>query len=341
MGRQDSAILVVKLSAMGDIVHALPAAHRLKELLPHHRIHWVVASRWAPLLQGVTCVHKVIPLSRGMLPYLKTLRSLRGYQAAIDLQGLLKSAVLTAGSTAPLRTGLAPHHAREPVASLLYNQKVSPTKRHVVEQLIEVVEEAARVLGKAPDTTPNKPVFGLHPTEEEIRWSESCLSTLGISPPFAVILPGTGWRTKTWTPDKFAVLANMISKKLSMPSLVVWGPGEEHLIPEGEGVFVAPPTGLREMISLLSRATVVVGGDTGPLHIAAALGVPVVGLYGPTLPERNGPYSEKAEVVVKPCPHRGEHKRECSEPCVESIPPDEVFKAVERLLSRYQSPTSL
>ncbi len=334
-------ILVVKLSAMGDIVHVLPAVHRLRELLPSATIHWLVSSRWAPLLKGVRGLDRVLTLDRGVVPYLSAMGMLRkgGYRLAVDLQGLLKSAVLArAGGKV---VGFDTAFAREPVAAILYSAKVSPLKEHVVEQLVEVAEGAARLLGTGNPTSGANPFFGIGVTDDEVEWGHGCLRSLGLSPPFAVLLPGTGWSTKTWSPDKFARLAEMMSMELSLPSLVVWGPGEEGLIPKGRGLFVAPPTGVREMMALLALSSLVVGGDTGPLHVAAALGVPVVGLYGPTLPERNGPYTDKAEVVVKSCPHRGQHKRECAEPCVESIPVPQVFHAVRRALGRAQSPNSL
>jgi heptosyltransferase-1 len=328
-------ILVVKLSAMGDIIHALPAVNLLKRLLPQSEIHWLIGQRWSPLLEGVRCVERVLTLKRGFSGYLDAVKSLRAnhYHAAIDLQGLLKSSALTACSGASVRAGFDTAFAREPVAALFYNIKVSPKRTHIVEQLMDLVEEAVSSFGGVHVKRGASDVrWGLVPTEAELQHARQTLSSLGLSEPFAVILPGTGWETKTWHPDKFVELARLINKAFLMPTLAVWGPGEEDMIPEGEGIFVAPPTNLREMMALLRMASLVVGGDTGPLHMAVALGVPVVGLYGPTLPERNGPYSNRCAVVVKECPNRGQHKRRCSQPCVESIEVDQVFSTVESLI---------
>jgi len=330
-------VLVVKLSAMGDVIHALPAVHRLRTLLPESEIHWLVSERWSPLLQGVSCVDGVLTTRRGLsgsLSLLKVLRA-REYGMAIDLQGLLKSALITMGSGAPLRVGFSPTFAREPVASIFYNYNVSPAGTHVVDQLVEMVERGVERLN--PHSSPPLPdedrvTFGLVPTTQETRWAEECLGELGLSPPFAVLLPGTGWETKTWEPEKFSILARELKRRHSIPSLVVWGPGEEGLIPAEPGVFVAPPTDIRQMMALLSLAKVAIGGDTGPLHMSVALGVPVVGLYGPTLPERNGPYCGKNAVVCVDCPERGGHKRVCTRPCVASLGVEQVLHAVGKVL---------
>ncbi len=327
-------LLVVKLSAMGDVIHALPAVNRLRRLLPNAQIHWLIAQRWSSLLEGIDSVDKVIPLPKGIGGYLETIKALRlqKYHAVIDLQGLLKSAVLTFGSGSPLRVGFDTAFAREPVASFFYNKKVSPQGSHIVEQLMDVAEEASSLFTELGDGKDREVIWGLDPSELEREWARRALLDLGIEGPFVVLLPGTGWKTKTWHPEKFCELAKLIDSYLSIPSLVLWGPGEDDLVPQDDGIFVAPPTSLREMMAILSMASLVVGGDTGPLHMAVALGVPVVGLYGPTLPERNGPYSQDSQVVVKDCPHGGQHKRRCAEPCVESIPVEPVFEKVARLL---------
>ena len=156
------------------------------------------------------------------------------------------------------------------MASFLYNRRVFPTKEHIVEQLVEVAEGAASALGIPFSPFDFTPTFCLAPTETEVEWAKGCLKSLGLSPPFAVLLPGTGWKTKTWHPQKFSELAGLLLERFARASLVVWGPGEEELIPQGKGVFVAPPTDLREMMALLSLSSLVVGGDTGPLHMVVA-----------------------------------------------------------------------
>jgi lipopolysaccharide heptosyltransferase I len=277
-------ILVFRLSALGDVIHTIPAVALLK---PAAEVQWVVEAPYAELVEIVSGV-RAIPVrlrkwSRSPAVHrhdaAAALRAMRGFDAAVDFQGLIKSAGLAWLSGAPLRYGFARRALREKGAAFFTNRAVDVEQsRHVVEwnrQLAEAV-------------TANRVAADEH-------WREFASDPQRKVAAFGrriVLLPGAGRPEKQWPVQSFRALAANYRGR----TVVAWGPGEEHLA-EAIGGDIAPPTNLRELAALLSDATLVVGGDTGPLHLAAALGTPVVGLYGPTDPRRNGPYGQIASTV--------------------------------------------
>jgi len=322
-------ILVVKFSALGDVVHALPAVRVLKERHPHHRIVWVVRRGIEELLKHVPFVDQVVAMSPGYKGFRQAVSRVRLEKPvmAFDFQGLMKSGLFAFLAGAPVRVGFHPRYAREPLAGWFVNNRVRvDPSSHVVEQLVTIAsmgEEAA------------VPSFGLEVTTRYRERAVMAIRTSGINGPFVVLLPGAGWPTKKWPVEHYSWLAREALAHYNVPSLVLWGPGEEELVAplRGKGhVRVAPSTTIGEMMAVLEKALVVVGGDTGPLHIAAALGRPTLGLYGPTYPWRNGPYGNDSLVLEVSCPRKGCYRRKCREECVASIPREMVWDALKVVL---------
>lgn len=260
-------LLVLRLSALGDVIHTIPAVAGLRNAHPHARIRWVVEAPYRELVEIVAGVEAVpVRLKKREL----SLRAMRGPDTAIDFQGLIKSAVLARLSGAKRRIGFDRHAIREKPALLFTNEKRAvDTTKHVIDQNLQ--------LAGVPWTAGN--------------WSAYPQKVEGFGGD-VVLLPGAGKPNKLWPVERFRELAKRIGDK----ALVVWGPGERDLA-EAIGARVAPPTNLRELAWLLQQAQVVIGADTGPLHLADALGTKVIGLYGPTDPRRNGPYTQLQHVI--------------------------------------------
>jgi lipopolysaccharide heptosyltransferase I len=281
-----SKILVLRLSALGDVIHAIPAVVALREA--GARVSWVVEAPYAEMVEIVAGV-PAIPVtmkrwgrhliaSRSQMAAAR--RALRGHDLAIDFQGLVKSAALGWLSGARVRYGFDRHAVREKPALLFTNRHVTIDRaKHVVEWNLQLAEA---VVGTALSRPPERRPYIDFATGGFDQYRDSI-----------VLLPGAGRRHKQWPADRFAQLARSIGER----ALVVWGPGDEQLA-RSIGARMAPPTTLRELAAILRGASVVVGADTGPLHLAAAVGTPVVGLYGPTDPRRNGPYGQLQRCVT-------------------------------------------
>jgi len=310
-GGEDSRLLVLRLSALGDVIHTIPAVMALVRSQPGVPISWVVEAPYQELVEIVAGV-EVIPVRLkkwGKAPLAsrddirRAFRRLRGATTSVDFQGLVKSAMLGWLSGAATRIGFDRTAIREQPALLFTNRKVPvDTRKHVVDQNLELAAAAGATL-ELP----------------EIPWERFAADPEGKLAAFrgaTVLLPGAGKPSKLWPVERFRELARQIGEK----ALVVWGPGERGLA-EAIGAPVAPPTNLRELASILLHARVVVGADTGPLHLAAALGTTVVGLYGPTDLRRNGPYGQVEHCV----------DRYRSTKLMESITVEEVVNALRKV----------
>jgi lipopolysaccharide heptosyltransferase I len=315
-------IALVKLSSLGDVVHAIPVAHALRVWWPRAQVTWVVERREQAILEGNPDLDHVVPVDTrlwrrefrrpaGAASVAVKLRGLvrqlaRGrFDAAVDLQGLWKSGVITALTRAPLRLGLSATHCRERASAWFTNRRVTPPGDavHVVDQYLAV---AAAGLGMDPSVV-GPPVFAIpaDPGAEGAmaRWLED----EGVKPGTLLTLlnPGSGGDHKRWAVEAFRRLGEELQVRLGGRVAIAWGPGEEPLARATAhgmrtGALVPPPTTIPEMIALFRRATLVVGGDTGPVHVAAVLGIPTVGLYGPTSARRNGPYGPRATAIQSP-----------------------------------------
>lgn len=308
-------VAIVKLSALGDVVHALPVATALKMARPAARVTWIVERREAAILRGHTAIDEIIDVDtrgwrRARAPAEvralgATLRALRrrlaraGFDAAVDLQGLVKSGVLTAATRAPLRVGFTPGRCREPLSALFTNRRVRPPAAalHVVDQNLALLGPVGIVPGQVRFDVPIDAA-----AEARI---EEWLGLVGLKARqrLVVINPGAGRATKRWPRERFRALGERLVGESGADVVVVWGPEERQDAEEiaaVAGAVVAPPTDVAALVALLRRASVVVGADTGPLHLAAAAGTPCVGLYGPTRAERNGPYGEGHATLQSP-----------------------------------------
>lgn len=263
-------LLVVRLSALGDVIHTIPAVVALKERCAG--IAWAVEPPYRELVETVANV-RAIPVSLKQWSFAKVndaRKNVRGFDTAIDFQGLIKSSLLARASGARERIGFASAYIKEKPAAWFLTKKVAidPSK-HVVDWNLQLAGVTMPEVDFAPFATGELDSGGA-----------------------VVLLPGAGRPEKVWPVERFRALAQRLGDR----ALVVWGPGEEERA-RAIGARMAPRTSLRELAKLLKTASVVVGGDTGPLHLADALGTKVVGLYGPTNPRRNGPYSQLQRCI--------------------------------------------
>jgi lipopolysaccharide heptosyltransferase I len=299
-------ILVLRLSALGDVIHTIPAVAALRE---EADVRWVVEAPYRELVEIVAGV-EAIPVRmkqwvRSPSLIAEARRAMRGAETSIDFQGLVKSAMLGWLSGAKERVGFDREAIREKPALLFTNRKERvDTTKHVIEQNLELVWSAAtQVAALAPASesgdlrrrTPDWTTYAGAPTK-----------TNDI-----IILPGAGKANKLWPIERWREIANRTN------AIIAWGPGERELA-ERIG-RLAPPTNLRELASLLRSARLVIGGDTGPLHLADALGAKVVGLYGPTKAWRNGPYGQLDHCI--------------QEKSMDAISVEAVMSMVERVLA--------
>ena len=332
------ACLIVRLGALGDIVHALPLAAALRAARPDARVDWLVDVRHRAILAFVDGLSHVVAVDTrrmggptGVPAVVRTLRA-AAYDLAIDAQGLIKSATLARLAGARRVLGFARSHLREPLARVAYDDVATPHEAHVVGQ--------ALALARAAGVDAATPRFPLQPPVSDI--GDRARGALGLDrrAPFALLNPGAAWPNKRWPADRFGRLARAIRERHGWPSIVAWGPGEEALAravvdEAGRGVAAAaPPTSLGDLLALLAGAGLVVSGDTGPLHLAAALGRPVVGLYGPTDPARNGPWAPADVTVSRAAVCRCSHQRRCRADswCIDDVTVEEVAAAVDRRL---------
>ncbi len=293
--------LIVRLSSIGDIVHALPTAAALAQTFPQSQIDWVVEKRHAGLLAANPHLNHVIQLDtlgwRKQLTSPATWHEMRTgiddlretpYDAALDFQGLWKSAVVAWMSSAKKRIGFAAKDLREPSAGILYSQTIPrPKQVHAVKENMALVES----LGAHSEQWQ----FPLPRDHQDDTYIENQLAPFNGGP-FLIVNPGGGWRSKCWSPDNYALLIREWAGTHPESIVVTGAPSEEPVMNEilaGAGTPSARyfPTTLIQFITLARRARLFVGGDTGPMHLAAAVGTPIVGIFGPTDPVRNGPFA--------------------------------------------------
>lgn len=336
-------LLVVRLTSLGDVVHAIPAAAALRRTYPAARIDWLVDERCRELVELVPVVDGCLVMPRprraAALPRLaRALRAAR-YDAAIDLQGLLKSALLARWSGARRVIGFGRGQVRERAARLLYTETPpAGAPGHVIDRNLALVA----ALGVEPRPAEFPIAAAASDVAETLRERLGGPDARG----FALLNPGAAWASKCWPPERFGALARRLQQARGLPSVVVWGGGERaraaRAAAASDGAAaLAPPTRIADLVALARAAAVMVAGDTGPLHIAAALGTPVVGLYGPTSPVRNGPWSAADRVVSRhgacgcrrdPAASSGVVVRRCAQarPCMSCIPVEEVAAAALR-----------
>ncbi len=349
MSAQQQRFLIIRLSSIGDIVHALPAVAALGEAFPQAEICWAIEKRHAGLLEGNPFLRRVIPLDtlswRSRLASGYTLEEVARsivalrevpFDAAIDFQGLVKSGLLAWISRSRERLGFAGNWLREPAAGLFYTERVSPCDRkHVIEMNLALVERL-----RVPALPPAQWRFPLPHNESDEQTVREKLAALGVED-FIIVNPGGGWVTKRWSPENYAELLRLMgqhNRELGWRILLTGSPDEEVLIREileqaGSPQAVYFASTVTQFIALARRAKLLVGGDTGPLHLAAAVGTPIVAIYGPTDWARNGPFSPTDITLYNSGPI--DHTRRSRNPAyLQGIAVESVLRAILHRVGR-------
>lgn len=323
-------ILIVKPSSLGDVVHSLPFLNALKERFPKAVVHWVIAKGLEDLLIGHPMIDRIWIINKDAWKKLSHIRSslheLRvflkslkeeHYDIAVDLQGLLRSGIITVSTGASLRVGFK--EAREG-SRFFYTHKVKGGKDiHAVDRYLKI----ATFLGcDIADVCFPLPLF----------FNSPLLAHHYLSEDYAVIAPGARWKTKRWPPKKFGELSSI----LPLNTVVVGSKGDINIASEvvalskGKAVSLAGKTDLKELIEVIRGARFFVSNDSGPMHIAAALGIPVFAIFGPTDPLRTGPYGQKHTVIREdircaPC-----FRKTCNDPrCMRSLSVKKVYEIIK------------
>jgi heptosyltransferase-1 len=349
--RKIERLLIVRLGAMGDVIHTLPAVQALREAFPRAVIGWLIEERWAELLCApgsprrgprsrlrplVDEVHSVnLKAWRKSLFSISTLQRIATvwndvrdarYDAAVDLQGAIRSALLARWSGAPLVYGAA--EPRESPASMWYTGRALAHGRHVIEQNLSVAGMIIQEKVAVPRID-----FPVDPQVEARIERDLAQHDVGD---FAILNPGAGWGAKRWPAERYGEVARELARARICP-LVNYGPGEEDLfraVLAASGGSARPTKGsITELIALTRRARLFIGGDTGPLHLAAALRVPVVAIFGPTDPARNGPYGTRSVVLRSRESLTTHSRRAAPDDGLLAIGSDAVVAAAHKLLA--------
>lgn len=340
-------ILVVRLSAMGDVIHALPAVAALREALPGAEIGWVVEERWAELLSSpqelrsgarsplrplVERIHSVntrawrkswaSPQTRKAIAASRRELRSAGYDAVVDFQGSIRSAMIARWAGAPIAGFTKP---RERPAAWLYRSKFPARGVHVVEQNLSLARAA---LGRSLE----QKCFLLPRDFEAEDKADAFLREQQIAR-FVLVNPGAGWGAKMWPQERYGEVIRGLAR-FGLKAVINAGPGEEEMArkmaSECGGTVVSGP--ITQLIALTRRASVFIGGDTGPMHLAAALNVPVVAIFGPTDPARNGPFGTTSKVLRSASSLTSYSHRKEQDSGILEIQPEEVLGAAEELL---------
>lgn len=327
----DQRFVVVRLGSLGDIVHTFPAVAALRESFADAEIVWLTHPRWEELVSSSRIASEVWPVdSRDLISVREVIGKLRKrkWEAAIDYQGLWKSALLPFFAGVTKRIGFSSATIREFGVPILYNDSVVCRTMHIADQNGELSLRAGAT----------QPVgrFALQVEDTDAQRVRADLAKQGCSR-YIVLSPGGGWRSKCWPPSRFGVLCRRIHKEIGIRCVVNYGPGETSLADEvqatcGECKPVAYDGEMGTLRALLQGAQCIVGGDTGPLHLAVALGTPAVALFGPTDPARNGPYPPGEIVLRSPNAVRSYGRSNETDASLLELSVDEVFAAVKQRL---------
>lgn len=344
-------ILIVRLGALGDIVHAVPAVAALRAARPEARIDWLVDAKHRAMVELVAGVDRVVtldaPTPAGWVDVVRRLRQGR-YDIALDFQGLLKSAVLARASAARRVVGFSIWHLREKSARPFYSEvetgkagrgvrgrasrapaKAGQAEEHVIYKNLRLLAP----LGIHSDTIefPLRPVGS--PALDEVMRDQG-------DRPFALLNPGAAWPNKRWPPERFGEVAAFLREVRGLSSVVLWGPDEQALAQavveaSAAAARLAPATTIADLLALSRAASLMISGDTGPLHIAAAAATPIVALFGPTDPSRNGPWSGEDEVISRYAACGCHYDRRCHRPawCLADVTVAEVTASIQQRLS--------
>lgn len=340
-------ILFIKLSSIGDIVHTLPALAAVRRHMPNTHIAWAVDSRYAEILRGNELIDDLIELDTRSLSGGKRIEGIlldvtsqlnrvrkAKFDVTLDFQGLWKSAFVGKFSGAKERWGFNKETLREPSSRMLL------THTATVDEGIHVIRKNLALAGQALkfDAADEVPLFPIFTTQENVAEAEAIAEKAGER--FAIINPGGGWVTKLWPAENFGALAAMLRSELGTASVITSGPSDAELAQRAAAAdttrtaIIAEPS-LKALYELAKRASVYIGGDTGPTHIAASANAPIVGLFGPTEWWRNGTLNENDICVERNdigcrvnC-----HRRTCDKWICMDISVETVFEAVRQRLA--------
>ncbi len=285
------AILVIRLGAMGDILHALPAVASLKKRFPGHSLAWLISRKWLPLVAGNPSIDELVPFGRNGFGALRdarrTLRSLRP-EIAIDFQGLLQSALAGRAAHPARFFGFDRSVAREPIAVRLYTDRIPVTGPHRIERNLQLAA-AAGASHLVEDSW-------LEETWVEGTWIPEGVPEAGLPVgPFVLASPFAGWASKQW-PTEFYDQLGCILEREGLQLVLNVSPDQAALVGSFRNV-IAHSSSLSGLIYATRRAEAVLGVDSGPLHLAAALKKPGVALFGPTDPAQTGPFKSPMAVL--------------------------------------------
>ena len=337
-------ILIIRLSGIGDVVHTLPLLGALRKKYPHAYIAWLVQKKAEEVLLGHPYLDELITFDRDrwisrLWPLIKKLRK-RKFDLVVDSHGQFRSGLFAQVTGAKLRLGFNPKNGRE-FNSLFINFKAPPFPGdwHAVDRYLGL----ASLLGAEIE----RKEFLIQIGEAEKEYVERFLEEEGIEKGELLIAlnPGSSWKSKIWPGKNYAHLADILIKKFTAKVMLLWGPGEEKLIESiislmEEKPLIAPRTSLKELASLISRCILFIGNDSAPLHIASALSIPSIGLYGPTDPKRNGPYGSgnvaiRKDLSTLSCRRKG--CRRCKhQDCMELITVEEVVDLAENKIKELE-----
>lgn len=323
-------ILIVKPSSLGDVVHSLPFLNVAKTCFPKAEIHWVIAKGLENLLEGHPMIDKLVIIHKDMWKKIthaqRTVKEIKAllkrlkqenYDLVIDLQGLLRSGIITKATNTPIRVGF--QEAREG-SRLFYTHKVKGGKDiHAVDRYLKIAAYLGCDISDIRFPFPSHSILSL----DQSLFSED----------YAVIIPGARWKTKVWPAEKFGKLAS----KLSLKTVIAGGKSEIEAadtivsLSQGKSLSLAGKTGLKELVEVIRHAQFVVSNDSGPMHIAAALDIPVFAIFGPTDATRTGPYGKghtiiREDVTCAPC-----FKKTCTDmKCMNDLSLEKVYKIIKK-----------
>ena len=362
--KKPEKILIIRLSAIGDVVHVLPALILLRSNFPESKITWLVEDKASDILTGHPDIDDVIVFPRkkwqreilkinrtlntlsDILTFCKKLRS-QHYDLVIDFQGNLKSGIMNLITGSGKRVGFGRGYCKEfNYLTTQYQAHPPGKKMHRIDKNlfllkklgIETFQPVGLTGRRRGFQRPKLPVFKV----DKKYISEFINTAINPSLPIIIIHPGTSkfGSYKQWPPLNYALLADMILESYEANVVFTWGPYEYSVVKEivekmkHKAIPACETRSIKQLVELISRSSLFIGGDTGPLHIASILDIPVVGIYGPKDPEIYGPYNSKSIVIKKDMPCSPCRKRTCGDPiCMSSIPPEDVFRGVEKLFT--------
>jgi len=330
-------ILIIRLSAMGDVIHGIPVLHALRTAMPQAFLGWVVSGRNGDLLEGHSDLDQLIRISRRwwrspreVLDLRRQLRE-QPFDITIDLQGLSKSAVVARLSGAPRRIGYAGKLGRE-ISTWLNNELVEVDTPHVIDRYLAILK---------PLGIENPPVgFNLPEQAADAEFAQQSCQALELQPnKFAIVNPGAGWVSKQWPAERYGELAARLWQKKRLRSLAVWAGDAElqqaQTIVHSStgGAVLAPATTMQQLASLARHARLFIGSDTGPLHLAVAVGTPSISLHGTSLAEQTGAYGNQNRRLQAEYDDSAGKRRHNDNRAMRAITTEMVYAACEELLS--------